>query len=140
MKATLITLLMSLSFTPQLHAGAISQLGEGDPLKLVFVEMQYLYRAGLEIHQQFSDSENMAEMSQCKGQYGYILTRARSLIGTAGQLEKGPLRDDVIDAGWHAYACASCTTAASSCDAVPGNIKMIKHAIQEREAASNSVD
>lgn len=118
------------------HSGATSQLGEGDPLKLVFIEMKYLYQAGLEIHQQYTDSENPIQMMQCKGQYDYILTRARSMIGTAGQIEDQDLRDKVIDASWHAYACASCRTPANSCDPVPENLEFIKQEILAREAAN----
>lgn len=117
------------------QAGAISQLGEGDPLKLVFVEMRYLYQAGMEINQQFTDNEDPIQMMQCKGQYDFILTRARSMIGTAGQIEDPELRDKVIDASWHAYACASCMKPASSCDPVPENLEFIKQEILSREAA-----
>jgi len=138
MKAILFTLLLGLS--SQSYAGAVSQLGEGDPLRLVFVEMQYLYRAGVEIHEQFPDPEDRMQMSYCKGQYGYILTRARSLIGTAGQMEKGELRDKVLDAGWQVYACASCNTPASSCDPVPENLEMIKSAILEGAATEKTED
>lgn len=120
------------------QAGAISQLGEGDPLKLVFIEMKYLYQVGLEIHQNYTDSENPIEMMQCKGMYDYILTRARSMIGTAGQIQDQVLRDKVIDASWHAYACASCRTPASSCDPVPDNIEFIKQEILSREAAASN--
>ena len=119
------------------QAGAISQLGEGDPLKLVFVEMKYLYQAGVEIQQQYTDKEDPIQMMQCKGQYDYILTRARSMIGTAGQIEDPALRDKVIDASWHAYACASCMKPASSCDPVPDNIEFIKQEILSREATEN---
>lgn len=115
------------------NAGAVSQLGEGDPLKLVYVEMQYLYQAGLEIHQQYTDTEDPIQMMQCKGMYDYILTRARSMIGTAGQIEDLELRDKVIDASWHAYACASCRTPATSCDPIPENLEFIKHEIISRE-------
>lgn len=138
MKSILLTLLFGLS--SQSHAGAVSQLGEGDPLRLVFVEMQYLYRAGIEIHEQFTDPEDPIQMSYCKGQYNYILTRARSLIGTAGQMEKGELRDKVLDAGWQVYACASCNTPASSCDPVPENIEMIKQAIQQKESSDKTAE
>jgi hypothetical protein len=128
-------------FIPGLsQAGAVSQLGEGDPLKLVYVEMKYLYQAGLEIHQQYTDPEDPIQMMQCKGQYDYILTRARSLIGTAGQIEDEALSDKVVDAGWHAYACASCRTPASSCDPVPDNIEFIKQEILSREAAKAELD
>lgn len=138
MRSILFSLLLGLS--SQSYAGAVSQLGEGDPLRLVFVEMQYLYQAGLEIHKQYNDPEDIMQMRFCRGQYGYILTRARSLIGTAGQMEKGELRDKVIDAGWDVYACASCTTPANSCDPVPSNIEMIKQAIQQRQAADTSAE
>ncbi|MEX1199505.1 MAG: hypothetical protein WEB02_01830 [Methylophaga sp.] len=119
------------------QAGAISQLGEGDPLKLVFVEMKYLYQAGMEIQQQYTVKDDPIQMMQCKGQYDFILTRARSMIGTAGQIEDLALRDKVLDASWHAYACASCMKPASSCDPVPENLEFIKQEILDREAAAN---
>ncbi len=118
------------------QAGAISQLGEGDPLKLVFVEMKYLYQAGMEIQQQYTVKDDPIQMMQCKGQYDFILTRARSMIGTAGQIEDLELRDKVIDASWHAYACASCMKPASSCDPVPENLEFIKQEIIDREASA----
>lgn len=117
------------------QAGAISQLGEGDPLKLVFVEMKYLYQAGMEIQQQYTEKDDPIQMMQCKGQYDFILTRARSMIGTAGQIEDSALRDKVIDASWHAYACASCMKPASSCDPVPENLEFIKQEILDQDAA-----
>ncbi len=119
------------------QAGAISQLGEGDPLKLVFVEMKYLYQAGMEIQQQYTDKDDPIQMMQCKGQYDFILTRARSMIGTAGQIENQALRDKVIDASWHAYACASCMKPASSCDPVPENLEFIKQEILDQEATAS---
>ncbi len=122
------------------QAGAISQLGEGDPLKLVFVEMKYLYQAGMEIQQQYTVKDDPIQMMQCKGQYDFILTRARSMIGTAGQIEDLALRDKVIDASWHAYACASCMKPASSCDPVPENLEFIKQEILDREAAVTDVE
>jgi len=122
------------------QAGAISQLGEGDPLKLVFVEMKYLYQAGMEIQQQYTVKDDPIQMMQCKGQYDFILTRARSMIGTAGQIEDLALRDKVIDASWHAYACASCMKPASSCEPVPGNLEFIKQEILDREAAATDIE
>ncbi|AFJ01417.1 hypothetical protein Q7C_238 [Methylophaga frappieri] len=127
-----------LSWPSLLYAGAVSQLGEGDPLKLVYVEMQYLYRAGLEINQKYTNQNDPIQMMQCKGQYDFILTRARSMIGTAGQIKEPLLRDKVIDASWHAYACASCMKPVSNCDPVPENLEMIKNAILEQEEAEHA--
>lgn len=123
-----------LLMTTGVNAGAISQLGEGEPLNLVYTEMRYLLQVGTEIHQQYDTSKPM-EVRQCKNMNGYILTRARSMIGTAGQIKDEKLRDEVLDASWQAYACASCDQPATACEPVPGHIEAIKTEIKSRAAA-----
>lgn len=136
MKLILSALLL---FTSAIQAGAVSQLGEGEPLNLVYTEMRYLYQVGTEIHSQYDNTKPM-DVRQCKNMNGYILTRARSMIGTAGQIKDPELRDKVIDASWQAYACASCEQPASTCDAVPDHIESIKAEIKSRAASDKPVE
>lgn len=124
-------------FTANTHAGAVSQLGEGEPLNLVYIEMKYLYQVGTEIHSQYDHTDPM-DVRQCKNMNGYILTRARSMIGTAGQIKDPALRDEVIDASWQAYACASCEQPVSTCEPVPGHLEDIKAEIKSRAESDNS--
>lgn len=135
MKIIYTSLLML--FAANTHAGAVSQLGEGEPLNLVYIEMKYLYQVGTEIHSQYDHTEPM-DVRQCKNMNGYILTRARSMIGTAGQIKDPALRDEVIDASWQAYACASCEKPVSACEPVPGHLEDIKAEIKSRAESDNS--
>jgi hypothetical protein len=104
MKLKLILLLLC---SPLLaNAGAVSQLGTGDPLKLVYQEMLYQY----------------------------IQTRARSMVGTAKQVEE-EIRSDVIDAAWFALNCSRCGSAADSCDPVPEKLEFIKLQLEAKQKA-----
>ena len=137
MKFKLFALL--LFFPVFAHAGAVSQLGTGDPLRLVYVEMQYLYQTGLQIKQQYDFSDPMQQV-QCQRQHGYILARASSLVGTAGQVPE-PHRDRVVDAGWYAFACVRCGGDISHCEKLPEEMDFIKNLLtnpQSTEAKNNS--
>ncbi|THF54770.1 MAG: hypothetical protein E8F57_05445, partial [Methylophaga nitratireducenticrescens] len=63
MKLKLILLLLAAPLLA--NAGAVSQLGTGDPLKLVYQEMLYQYQVGLELHQQY-DFKQPIDVMQCK--------------------------------------------------------------------------
>lgn len=113
------------------HAGAISQLGTGDPLKLVYQEMLYQYRVGLELHQLY-DFKQPIDVLQCKSQHGYIQTRAKSMVGTANQVEEA-IRSEVIDAAWFALNCSRCGSPVDSCDAVPEKLEFIKSQLEAKQ-------
>lgn len=120
------------------HAGAVSQLGTGDPLRLVYVEMQYLYQTGMQIKQQYDFSDPMQQL-QCQRQHGYILTRASSLVGTAGQVPE-PHRGRVLDAGWQAFACVRCAGDISQCEKIPEEMEFIKELLTNPQATQSSED
>lgn len=131
MKLKLILLLLC---SPLLaNAGAVSQLGTGDPLKLVYQEMLYQYQVGLQLHKQY-DFKQPIDVMQCKNQHGYIQTRARSMVGTAKQVEE-EIRSDVIDAAWFALNCSRCGSAADSCDPVPEKLEFIKLQLEAKQKA-----
>lgn len=131
-----LKLFFILLFSPVLaNAGAISQLGTGDPLKLVYMEMLYQYQVGLEIHQQY-DFKQPIDVMQCKNQYGYIQTRARSMVGTANQVEED-IRSEVIDAAWFALNCSRCGSAADSCDPVPEKLEFLKSKLEAKQKAKS---
>jgi len=115
------------------NAGAISQLGTGDPLKLVYQEMLYQYQVGLELHQLY-DFKQPLDVLQCQRQHGYIQTRARSMVGTANQVEE-EIRSQVIDAAWFALNCSRCGSAADSCDSVPEHLEFVKSQLEAKQKA-----
>ncbi len=130
MKLKIILLLLC---SPLAQAGAISQLGTGDPLKLVYQEMLYQYQVGLELHQQY-DFKQPLDVMQCKNQHGYIQTRGRSMVGTAKQVEE-EIRSEVIDSAWFALNCSRCGSPADSCDAVPDKLEFIKSQLEAKQKA-----
>ncbi|EMR12851.1 hypothetical protein MPL1_08322 [Methylophaga lonarensis MPL] len=134
MKTQLMALLLMFPLLAQ--AGAVSQLGTGDPLRLVYVEMQYLYQTGMQIKQQYNFDDPMQQM-QCQRQHGYILARASSLVGTAGQVPE-PHRDRVIDAGWYAYACVRCSGDISHCEKLPEEMAFIRELLTQPSSSEQA--
>ena len=128
-------LLLLLFCSPVLaNAGAISQLGTGDPLKLVYQEMLYQYQVGLELHQLYDYNDPM-QVFHCQNEHGYIQTRGRSMVGTSNQVEEA-IRSQVIDAAWFALNCSRCGSPADSCDPVPNHLEFVKTQLEAKQKAA----
>jgi len=102
----------------------------GDSIQKLYMEMQYLYHVGIEIHQQFPNTKDRAELKACTSEHGYISTRAKATVGIANRLDH-PDKDEFINAAWRALNCAKCSSPMSSCDPLPDDLKNIKNIMAE---------
>jgi len=125
MKYLIASLLILSSFS----AVAADSSYSGDSLSKLYLEMKYLYHAGTEVHQQFT-AKDRVQLKACKDEYGYISTRARALVGMANRLNH-PNKEEFIDAAWRAYACVTCGSPVSSCEALPDDLAKIKAIITQ---------
>jgi len=96
----------------------------GDSLHKYYVELYYLHETGLEIHQQF-DTSDRTTLKACQSEWGYVSTRAKTLIGIANRLNH-PNKDELIATGWAALGCVKCTSDVSVCDPIPATLKKVE--------------
>lgn len=122
-----IFFVLALLFSISAIAG---QLYSGDSMQKLYMEMHYLYQAGIGIHQQFPDTSDRAQLKACTSEHGYIGTRAKSTVGIANRLEH-PAKDELINAAWRALNCAKCSSPMSSCEQTPEDLKNIKNIMAE---------
>jgi hypothetical protein len=122
-----IYLVLALLIGSTANAG---QQYSGDSIQKLYMEMQYLYQAGIGIHQQFPTTTDRAELKACTSEYGYIGTRAKATVGIANRLEHSA-KEALIDAAWRALNCAKCSSPMSSCDPLPDDLKNIKNIMAE---------
>jgi hypothetical protein len=122
-----IYLVLALLLGSTANAG---QQYSGDSIQKLYMEMQYLYQAGIGIHQQFPTTTDRAELKACTSEYGYIGTRAKATVGIANRLEH-PAKEELINAAWRALSCAKCSSPLSSCDPLPDDLKNIKNIMAE---------
>jgi len=125
MRLTIFLLSISLSLTAV--AGGTVYRHSGDTLQKLYSELHYLNQVGHEIHNKYDEklAEDPQQLRFCKGEYGYVGTRARATIGIANRLES-PDKEEYIAAGWKAYQCIQCSGEVSHCDAVPPALETIK--------------
>jgi len=128
-----ICLVFALLFGTTANAG---QPFSGDSMQKFYMEMQYLYQAGIGIHQQFPDTSERAQLKSCTSEYGYIGTRARATVGIANRLEH-PAKDEFVNAAWRALTCAKCSSPVSSCEPLPDDLKFIKNTMAEQYRDKN---
>ena len=129
------SLLSLLFLCPAVFAGNISSQYSGDSLQKLYAELHYLREVGIEIHQKYDLKKNPDQLRFCKGEYGYISTRAKSTIGIANRLPS-PHKEEYIAAGWKAYECSQCTGNIEACDAVPPALETIKAEFKEKQSAT----
>lgn len=128
MKYLFISLLLFIS--PSLTvAGGVSSSYSGDSLHKYYVELHYLYETGLAIHQQF-DTSDRSTLKACQSEWGFISTRAKTLIGIANRLQH-PNQKELIATGWAALGCVKCTSDVDVCDPIPATLKKVEHELLE---------
>jgi hypothetical protein len=124
-----VILLTALLISPVIWAGG--QPGgyrlSDDTLQKLYAELHYLNQVGREIHAKYDDKieADLQQMRFCRGEYGYIGSRAKATIGIASRLDS-PNREEYIATGWKAFDCIKCNGQVSSCDAIPPTLKTIK--------------
>lgn len=124
-----VILLIALLISPVIWAGG--QPGgyrlSDDTLQKLYAELHYLNQVGREIHAKYDDKieADLQQMRFCRGEYGYIGSRAKATIGIASRLDS-PNREEYIATGWKAFDCIKCNGQVSSCDAIPPTLKTIK--------------
>jgi hypothetical protein len=128
-----IFLVLALLFASAANAG---QQYSGDSIQKLYMEMHYLYQAGVGIHQQYPDTTDRAQLKACSSEHGYIGTRAKATVGIANRLEH-PAKDELINAAWQALTCAKCSSPMSSCDPLPDDLKNIKSIMAENYRKKN---
>lgn len=128
-----VSLLMAFLFSMTTYAG---QQYSGDSIQKLYLEMQYLYRAGVGIHQQFPDITDRSLLKACTSEHGYIGTRAKALVGIANRLERSD-KEELVNASWRALTCAKCSSSMSSCDLVQADLKIIKNIMAEEYKEKN---
>ncbi len=106
------------------NAGGPTSSFSGDSLHKYYVELYYLYDTGLAIHQEF-DTSDLSQLKACSSKYGYISTRAKTLIGIANRLNH-PNKSELISTGWAALGCVKCTTDVSVCEPIPATLEKVK--------------
>ena len=124
-----------LCICPAVLAGNLNYQFSGDSLQKLYAELHYLREVGIEIHQKYDVKKNPDQLRFCKGEYGFISTRAKSTIGIANRLTS-PHKDEYIAAGWKAYECSQCTGNIEACDAVPPVLETIKAEFKEKQNAT----
>lgn len=118
------------------HAGGPNLPYSGDSLHKYYVELHYLYETGLTIHQQY-DTSDRSQLKACQSEYGFISTRAKTLIGIANRLDH-PDQKELISTGWAALGCIKCTTDVSLCDPIPATLEKVeKELLEARKNKSN---
>ncbi len=119
----LVFLLLVISSTVAFAGGQVSPYS-GDSLHKYYVELHYLYETGLTIHQQY-DTSDKTTLKACQGEWGFISTRAKTLIGIANRLNH-PNKKELIASGWAALGCVKCTTEVSVCEPIPATLEKVK--------------
>lgn len=122
-----ISLVLTLLFSISANAG---QQYSGDSMQKLYMEMQYLYQAGIGIHQQYPSTTDRAQLKACTSEHGYIGTRAKSTVGIANRMEH-PAKVELVNAAWRALSCAKCSSPMSSCEQTPEDLKNIKNIMAE---------
>ena len=136
-----ILLLTSLSITAYADGGAgvTPYKYSGDSYRKLYLELQYLYGVGVEIHKKYDFSERQ-QIGMCKAEYGYNTDRAETTIGIANRLG-GPHKDEIVSVAWDVYWCSKCGSKASTCDKVPAGLEKVKkYAIEELKKESEDSD
>jgi hypothetical protein len=128
MKYLYISLLLFISPSLSL-AGGVSSSYSGDSLHKYYVELHYLYETGLAIHQQF-DTSDRSTLKACQSEWGFISTRAKTLIGIANRLQH-PNKDELIASGWAALGCVKCTSDVEVCTPIPATLKKVEQELLE---------
>jgi hypothetical protein len=117
-------LMLLLLITSTVRAETASTFS-GDSLYKLYAEMLYLYQTGITIHQQY-DPTDQAQMESCSDEWGFITTRAKSLIGIANRIQH-PDKEKFINAGWATLSCVTCRTETTMCDPIiPETIKQLR--------------
>lgn len=107
-----------------------------DTLQKLYAELHYLNEVGHEIHQKYDDklADDPSQMHFCKGEYGYVGSRAKATIGIANRLDSLN-KDEYIATGWKAFDCIKCSGEVTSCDAIPPTLETIKAEYKAQHAA-----
>jgi len=116
-------LLLFISSTSTFAGGLVSSYS-GDSLHKYYVELHYLYETGLSIHQQY-DTSDRSTLKACQSEWGFISTRAKTLIGIANRLNH-PNKQELVSTGWAALGCVKCTSDVSVCDPIPATLEKVK--------------
>ena len=123
-------LLFTLLLLPSFYASAADSTYSGDSIQKLYLEIRYLHRTGVGIHQKY-DPSDLVQLKACTSEHGYIGTRARSVVGIANRLNH-QAKEDFIKVAWQAYSCIKCSSPMSSCEPIPAELKKIK-AIMAKE-------
>ena len=117
-------------------AFAMNSTYSGDSLTKLYAELHYLHEVGQEIHQKYDEklAENPAQIQFCKGEYNYLLGRAKAAVGMANRLFSEH-KDEYVSAAWKALECVSCQGDVNSCDAVPPALKTMEEEYKASKAA-----
>ena len=116
-------LLLFISSTSTFAGGLVSSYS-GDSLHKYYVELHYLYETGLSIHQQY-DTSDRSTLKACQSEWGFISTRAKTLIGIANRLNHAN-KQELVFTGWAALGCVKCTSDVSVCDPIPATLEKVK--------------
>ncbi len=116
-------LLLFISSTSTFAGGPVSSYS-GDSLHKYYVELHYLYETGLSIHQQY-DTSDRSTLKACQSEWGFISTRAKTLIGIANRLNHAN-KQELVSTGWAALGCVKCTSDVSVCDPIPATLEKVK--------------
>lgn len=132
-----LTLLIALFISPIVWAGGPpgAYRHSDDTLQKLYAELHYLNQVGREIHAKYDDKlkADPQQMRFCRGEYGYISSRAKATIGIANRLDS-PNQDEYIATGWKAFQCIKCSGQVSDCDAIPPTLEMIKAEYKKQQS------
>ena len=132
MKLRLFFVLLLTSFSAYAAgpAGVTPYHYSEDSYRKLYLELQYLYGVGVEIHKKYDFSERQ-QVGMCKAEYGYNTDRAETTIGIANRLG-GPHKDEMVSIAWDVYWCSKCGSKPSTCKKVPAGLEKVKkYALEE---------
>ena len=121
-------LLLFIAPTSSFAGGPVSPYS-GDSLHKYYVELHYLYETGLAINQQYDHSDKTT-LKACQEEWGFISTRAKTLIGIANRINH-PNKDELIATGWAALGCVRCTKDETACEPIPNTLEKVKQELLE---------